>query len=223
MLAHLYAHRFDRRERRARSRMWKVLVERFLQRHVPENAFVVDVAGGYGEFATYVRARRKIVLDANPDAHEHAAPGVEVRIADARRLEDQRDLVGAVDLVFVSNFFEHLDSADDFLAVLGGCRALLKTGGCLLVLQPNFRYCFREYYDFLDHSLPVTDRSMREALGASGFAIDELVPRFLPYTTKRRPSSPRLLEVYLKLPILWRIFGAQMFVRAHAIESRTEG
>jgi SAM-dependent methyltransferase len=215
MLARLYAHRFDPGEREARSRMWNVLVERFLQRHVPEHAVVVDVAGGYGEFASHVRADRKILLDVNPDAHEQAPQGVEVRIADARRLENQADLLGTVDLVFVSNFFEHLDSADDFLAVLAGCRTLLRPGGVLLVLQPNFRYCMREYYDFLDHSLPVTDRSMREALAATGFTIDELVPRFLPYTTKGRPSSPRLLAIYLKVPLLWRIFGAQMFVRAH--------
>jgi SAM-dependent methyltransferase len=216
MLARLYANRFDAAERTAKSRMWSVLVDAFLQRHVPENATIVDVAGGYGEFAAHVRAARKIVLDANPEAQDHAAHGVEVRTADARHLEQQIDLLGTVDVVFVSNFFEHLTSAGDFLRVLAGCRALLKPGGRILVLQPNFRYCFREYYDFLDHSLPVTDRSMDEALRASGFVVDELVPRFLPFTTKGRPASPRLLALYLKLPILWRFFGAQMFVRAHA-------
>lgn len=216
MLARLYANRFDPGERTAKSRMWSVLVRRFLQRYVPQNATIVDVAGGYGEFARHVRAARKIVLDANPDAHDHIAHDVEVRTADARRLEAQHDLLGTVDIVFVSNFFEHLDSGADFLRVLAGCRALLKPGGAILILQPNFRYCYREYYDFLDHSLPVTDRSMREALVTVGFVVDELVPRFLPFTTKGRPASPRLLDIYLKLPVLWRIFGAQMFVRAHA-------
>lgn len=215
VLARLYANRFDAGERTAKSRMWSVLVDRFLQRYIPDDATVVDVAGGYGEFAAHVRAARKLVLDANPDARDHAAHGVEVRTADARNLEEQRDLVGAVDVVFVSNFFEHLESARDLLRVLAGCRALLKPGGSILVLQPNFRYCFREYYDFLDHSLPVTDRSMAEALRAAGFVVDELVPRFLPFTTKGRPASPRLLAIYLKLPFLWRFFGAQMFVRAH--------
>jgi SAM-dependent methyltransferase len=215
-LAALYAHRFDERERAAKDKLWDVLVRDFLQRYVPPDAVVVDVAGGYGEFTGHVRAKRKIVVDLNPDARAAAAVGVEVRAADARRLAEQHDLIGGVDVVFVSNFFEHLGSAEDLVTVLRGCRALLRPGGTLLVIQPNFRYAFREYYDFLDHSLPITDRSLSEALLVAGFAVDELVPRFLPFTTKGRPSSPALLRVYLRVPLLWRIFGAQIFARAHA-------
>ncbi len=214
-LARLYANRFDVNARQAKERLWAVLVDRFLQRFVPQDAVVVDVAGGYGEFAGHVRAKRAILIDLNPDARDSASSGIEVRTADVLHLTDQADLLGTVDVVFVSNFFEHLASAKDLLAVLAGCRALLKADGSLLVIQPNFRYTFREYYDFLDHSLPITDRSLREALEASGFFVDELIPRFLPFTTKGRPSAPWLLRVYLALPFVWRFFGGQMFVRAH--------
>ncbi|MDB5069225.1 MAG: Methyltransferase type 12 [Candidatus Eremiobacteraeota bacterium] len=192
-----------------------MLVERFLQRYIPHDSVVVDVAGGYGEFTSHVRAARKIIVDMNPDTHAAAAAGVEVRTVDVRFLGGERDLLGAVDVVFVSNFFEHLKSADDLLAVLAGCRSLLKEGGSLLVIQPNFRYCFREYFDFLDHSLPITDRSLTEALIASDFVIDEIVPRFLPFTTKGRATSPALLRAYLALPFAWRFFGTQLFARAH--------
>ncbi|MDB5026608.1 MAG: Methyltransferase type 11 [Candidatus Eremiobacteraeota bacterium] len=215
-LARLYANRFDPDARQAKNLLWGILVERFLQRFVPTDAVVVDIAGGYGEFAGHVRAKRTIVIDLNPDAQEAAAGEIEVRTADVLRLAEQTDLLGTVDVVFVSNFFEHLASARELLAVLAGCRALLRPGGTLLVIQPNFRYAFREYYDFLDHSLPITDRSLREALETSGFTIDELIPRFLPFTTKGRPSAPALLRVYLALPFIWRFFGGQMFVRAHA-------
>lgn len=216
-LARLYSQRFDQVDRRAKARLWGALVDAFLQRFVPADAVVVDLAGGYGEFAAHVRAKRTIVIDLNPDAREAAAEGTEVRTADVRDLRGQSDLLGIVDVVFVSNFFEHLASADDLLAVLAGVRSLLKPTGSLLVIQPNFRFCFREYYDFLDHTLPITDRSLTEALRAAGFAIDELIPQFLPFTTKRRPTSPALLRLYLALPPLWRIFGGQMFVRAHPI------
>lgn len=44
----------------------------------------------------------------------------------------------------------------------------------------------------------------------AGLRIIRLVRRFLPYTTKSRlPMSPALLELYLRLPIAWRISGAQ--------------
>lgn len=213
-LASLYASRFTEAERAAKNKLWAVLVGRFLQRYVPDDATVVDIAGGYGEFAFHVKAKRKIIVDLNPDAQHTAQSGIEVRLADARRLASEADLAGAVDVVFVSNFFEHLASKDDLLAVLAGIRALLRPGGTLLVIQPNFRYSYREYFDFLDHSLIITDRSLAEALRLSGFTIEELIPRFLPFTTKGRPSSPLLLRVYLSLRWLWPVFGAQIFARA---------
>jgi 2-polyprenyl-3-methyl-5-hydroxy-6-metoxy-1,4-benzoquinol methylase len=216
-LAQLYANRFDPDARQAKERLWAILVERFLQRYVPADALVVDVAGGFGEFAGHVHARRTIVIDLNPEARAAASGTIEVRTADVLQLADQTDLLGLVDVVFVSNFFEHLASAKELLAVLDGCRALLKPGGSMLVIQPNFRYAYREYYDFLDHALPITDRSLREALEASGFVIDELIPRFLPFTTKGRPSAPGLLRAYLAMPFVWRFFGGQMFVRAHSL------
>lgn len=213
-LTRLYDSRFDARDRAAKDRLWGVLVGSFLQRYVNPEATIVDVAGGFGEFADHVKAKRKIVLDLNPEANR-GSEDVEYRTVDVRLLPEQRDLLGIVDVVFVSNFFEHLASSDDFLRVLSGCRAILKPGGTLLAIQPNFKYCYREYYDFLDHTLPVTDGSMREALTAVGFSIDELTPQFLPFSTKGFPSSPFLLRAYLKLRPAWRIFGSQMFVRAH--------
>ena len=213
-LATLYASRFTDAQHNAKARLWSVLVDRFLQRFVPHDATVVDIAGGYGEFASHVKATRKIIIDLNPDARYPADAGVEVRLADARRLRDETDLIEAADVVFVSNFFEHLASKEELLTVLDGMYGVLRPGGTLLVIQPNFRFSYREYFDFLDHSLALTDRSLGEALRLAGFRIDELIPRFLPYTTKGRPSSPLLLRIYLSLPWLWPIFGAQTFARA---------
>ena len=82
------------------------------------------------------------------------------------------------------------------------------------MIQPNFKYAYREYYDFIDHYLPITDASLREVLQAIGYSIDELIPRFLPFTTKGRPSSPLLLKLYLKMPLAWFFLGGQMFVKA---------
>ena len=51
----------------------------------------------------------------------------------------------------------------------------------------------------------------------SRFAVDEVVPRFLPYTVKDRriPHSRRLVRMYLKLRPAWPLLGRQMLVVAH--------
>jgi 2-polyprenyl-3-methyl-5-hydroxy-6-metoxy-1,4-benzoquinol methylase len=213
-LARLYANRFKPDERVAKERLWKVLIEAFLQRRVPPDAVIVDVGGGYGEFATHVSARRRILVDLNPDAADAAAAGVEVLRADVTQLDRLTELAGTVDVVFISNLLEHLASTEAVFQTLDGCAKLLRRGGTLMIIQPNFRFAFREYYDFIDHRIPLTDRSLREIVELAGFRIDELIARFLPYSTKGRPSSPALLRLYLALPLLWRVFGAQTFVRA---------
>ena len=48
-----------------------------------------------------------------------------------------------------------------------------------------------------------------------GFTIEEVRPRFLPYTTKSRlPKSGFLLKIYLRLPPLHLLMGKQMFLVA---------
>jgi len=213
-LERLYANRFDAEASRKKGELWKVLIERFLQRYVASDGSVLDIAGGSCEFINQVRAREKHVIDLDPRVASRAAPGVRVHALDLLGDLGGWPLEGHFDHVFVSNLFEHLETRDDLVRLLRFCHASLKPGGSLLVLQPNFKYAFREYFDFIDHVLPITERSLAEALLATGFRIETLIPRFLPYTTKGRSSSPLLLRVYLGVPLLWRVFGGQIFVKA---------
>ncbi len=85
----------------------------------------------------------------------------------------------------------------------------------MLILGPNLRYTGSAYWDFFDHILPLTHFSLAEALGAGGFEVEMLIPRFLPYTAvgMRRVPLP-LVRWYLRLPIAWKLFGAQFFAVA---------
>lgn len=107
----------------------------------------------------------------------------------------------------MSNFFEHLNNKEELIQVLSFCFNRLKPEGKLLVIQPNFKYSYKEYYDFIDHHLPITDSSLEECLKAIGFSIEEIIPKFLPFSTKGRPSSTTLLKIYLKIPFLWNLMG----------------
>ena len=92
---------------------------------------------------------------------------------------------------------------------------MLRPGGRLLVLQPNLRAVGAAYWDFVDHHIALTDRSLAEAVGLSGLRVTELVPRFLPYTTRSRtPQHPLLVRLYLLCRPLWWIMGGQAWLVA---------
>ena len=133
---------------------------------------------------------------------------------DVLNLDAYTSFTEEFDRIFISNFFEHLRNKEELVEIISFCFEALKPRGSLLVIQPNFKYSYKEYYDFIDHQLPITHLSLQELLQTVGFEIDLILPRFLPFSTKGRPASPLLLKVYLKLPFLWRFLGGQMFVKA---------
>ena len=213
-LKKLYANRFDYKQQKAKLVLWKVLIDSFLQKYVSHNSVVLDIGGGYGEFINNIQAKQKYLIDLNPDAKEFANSDVKVMNIDILMAENQNLMPNFFDIIFISNFFEHLGSKEELIEVLIFCFNHLKPGGSLLVIQPNFKYSFKEYYDFIDHQLPITHISLQEIMQTIGFSIDVLIPKFLPFSTKGRPSSPMLLKVYLKFPLLWYLLGGQMFVKA---------
>lgn len=102
-------------------------------------------------------------------------------------------------------------------------RGILKPGGRMIVLQPNIRLVGSAYWDFLDHKTPLTDSSLAEAAITSGFEIEHLIPRFLPYTTKSRlPQHPALVRAYLRVPLAWRVMGKQTLLVARARSRKRE-
>lgn len=198
-----------------RRRMWRLLCAEFFQRWVPPRSVVLEVGAGYCEFINAIAAGRKIAVDLNPDTRRHAGPGVEVLTAPSTDLAALA--TASVDVAFASNFFEHL-SRPDIVQTMREVARVLRPGGRFLILQPNWRYCYRDYWMFFDHVTALDHHSLVEALETSGFRAVETIPRFLPYTTKSRlPKSLALLRIYLRLPLAWRLFGGQAFVVAEPL------
>lgn len=217
MLEHLsdiYSKRFTSRERERKTEIWKILVSEFFQKYVPVRGVVLDLGSGHGEFINNIIAQRRIAIDLNPESADLMAPGVEFLETPSTNLSQV--VPQSVDTVFTSNFFEHLPDADSLIATLKECRRVLKVDGTLVVMMPNIKYVKEDFWDYLDHSLPLSDRSMLEALEIARFAPLAVFPRFLPYTIKHRKHEPPLflLRIYLKARWLWPIFGKQMLITA---------
>lgn len=210
----LYRNRFPSEMLARRQAVWKTLCRLWFQRWIPEDARVLEIAPGYCEFINNIRAAERVAVDLNPETRHHAALGVVVYQCSAERLGKEIPLRN-FDVAFMSNFLEHCRSRDHLLDVLRAVGASLKEGGRLMILGPNFRYCYREYFDYFDHYLPLTEKAIVEALHLTGFSVELVKPRTLPFTFRSRlPSWPWLVSLYLRCPFLARFFGAQFFVVA---------
>jgi SAM-dependent methyltransferase len=174
---------------------------------------VVDIGAGYCEFINNIRCARKIAVDLNPEVRRRANPDVEVLNESCTAIASLP--AASVDVVFMSNFLEHLPDKALVLETFREARRLLRPGGRVIVLQPNIRFLYAEYWDFFDHHTPLSDRSLVEGLQLAGLAPTLVIPRFLPYTTKSRlPKAPWLIRAYLRVPLAWRILGKQALVVA---------
>jgi SAM-dependent methyltransferase len=208
----IYRNRFPREILARRSAVWRVLCQSWFARYIPEGASVLEVAAGYCEFINNTSAEQRVAVDLNRETRLYASPDVTVHEIAAERLCEvvPRD---HFDAAFMSNFLEHCRTREQVLDVLRAVWTALKPGGRVLILGPNFRFCPRDYYDYFDHHLPLTEKSVAEALELAGFKVESAQPRTLPFTFRSRlPSWPWLVWLYLQLPWIWRFFGAQFFV-----------
>ena len=190
--------------------LWRTLVTHFFQPQIPAESCVLELGAGYGNFINNVRAARRIAQDQWPEFSRHLAPEVESHVGPVTDLSFLED--ASVDFAFASNLFEHV-SQDDFASVLAQLRRKLKPQGSLTLLQPNYRYAFKEYFDDYTHITPYSHLSICDFLHANSYDVIRCVPRFLPLTLKSRLKvSPFLIRLYLLSPI--KPLGKQMLVQA---------
>jgi SAM-dependent methyltransferase len=193
-----------------RELLWRTLYRYYFSRMIKPGDCVLELGAGYGYFINEVAARRRIAVDSWEGFSKHLAPGVDSHVGDVTDLSFLRP--SSVNFVFASNLFEHI-SQDVFGSVLERLKSVLAPGGTLNLLQPNYFYAYREYFDDYTHRTVYTHRSICDFLEAHGYDVIECHPRFLPLTVKSRlPVSPMLIRLYLTLP--WKPLGKQMFIRA---------
>jgi len=193
----------------ARERLWRVLCG-YLEKDFRRHAAVLEIGGAYCHFINNVKAAKKHVVDLFPELPQHAAPDVTAHVQSCTNLDIFPP--GSFDVVFASNLFEHLtreELADTLAAVL----RVLSEDGKLLIIQPNFKYSYRIYFDDYTHVQIFTETGLHDLLVASGFHCEKVIGRFLPFSLKSSgPKWAWVLRLYLALP--WRPLAGQMYIVA---------
>jgi len=212
----MYASRFGGKSA-YRKRVWHELCS-FFAKWIPAGGTVLDLGCGHCEFINRVECRQKFGMDLNPDSAESAAPEVKIIRQDCS--DDWRVPACSLDVVFTSNFFEHLPSKTALERTLSQAYQALAPGGRIIALGPNIKYLPGHYWDFLDHYLPLTERSLSELLIKCGFRIELCLKQFLPYTMSDGKEYPMwMVRTYLAFPMAWPIFGKQYLI----VASKPEG
>ena len=208
----IYERRFAGSEEQ-REKVWRLLTRHFFQHWVRSTDVVLDVGAGYCEFINNIQAGAKYALDLNPATAAQAGGDVKVLSQDVTAAWSLA--ADSVDVVFSSNFFEHLPSKDALQHCLREIHRVLRPGGHLLAMGPNIRFCYDVYWDFFDHFLPLSDRSLAEAMAIAGLQVERSIPRFLPFTMKGKTPPPApLIRLYLGLPVFWKLLGKQFLLMA---------
>ena len=207
VLGAVYRERFGDSDDMARAAVW-VELGRYLQRYIPPDARVLDIACDRGYLIRNLHAREKVATDVR-DMSGCMPPDVRFVQSDGLSLADALP-DDHFDVITMSNFLEHLPSGDAVIEQFRVCRRLLRPGGRVVVLQPNIALTKGAYWDFIDHKTALTDRSLVEAASLAGFAQRTLIKRFIPYSTKSRlPKAGMLVRGYLRFRPAWLLMGKQ--------------
>ena len=189
--------------------LWRTLYHSYFSKLISPNDCVLELGAGYGHFINTVTARRRVALDHWEGFAEYLGPGIESHTGDVADLSFMS--AGSVNFAFASNLFEHV-SLEAFARVLNQLRTLLADGGTLNIVQPNYYFAYREYFDDYTHRTVYSHISICDFLEANGFSVIECQPRFLPLTIKSRlPVWPLLVRLYLACP--WKPLAKQMLIR----------
>jgi ubiquinone/menaquinone biosynthesis C-methylase UbiE len=196
-----------------RNQVWEVLTRDYFQQFIPPDSVILELGCGWGEFINNIRAGQKHAMDLNADTASKLNPGITLHAQDCSLPWTIGE--GALDVVFTSNFLEHLADKNQLATVLEQAYRCLQPGGRMLCLGPNIKYTGGEYWDFWDHHIPLTDASLGEILELTGFRVTRRIPRFLPFSMATGFRPPLIfLKTYLRLPFAWPIFGKQFFIVA---------
>ena len=211
-LSQIYELRFSGHEE-YRTKVWQILVNNFFNKWIRSDFEILDLGCGYGEFINQVNCSARYAMDLNPRTIDHLDKEIIFYEQDCSMPWELKP--SSLDLVFTSNFFEHLPNKSTLDSTVRNIYKALKPNGLLIAMGPNISILKGRYWDFWDHHVALSEQSISELLEINRFKIKKSVSQFLPYNMVRVKKRPLfLLKLYLKMPLAWKIFGKQFLVTA---------
>ena len=209
----IYEYRFKGVDTAKKNTVWKALSEWLYNGYLNKPNAVLDPAGGLCEFINHVPAKEKWTVDIEEDfITRHANKDVKIIVGSNLEVPLPEN---HFDAVFISNFLEHLHSQEEVAHLLTRMHASLKRGGRIAVMGPNFRYCYKDYFDFADHTVVLSELGVAEHLYGAGFDIVKINPQFLPLSFRSGgflPVTSFTVNTYLNVPMAWKVMGKQFLV-----------
>jgi ubiquinone/menaquinone biosynthesis C-methylase UbiE len=188
-------------------------IARFVYKKLGKPHIILDPAAGKCELINAIQGEEKWAVDLNDYfIKKYVAPGIRIVVGDILKVQLPQNYF---DGVFISNFLEHLNSQEEVAAFLEKMYRSIKPGGRIAIMGPNFKYAYRSYFDFADHTVILSELGVAEHLYGAGFELENIHPRFLPLSFRGgMPVSRFLVKTYLSMPFTWKIFGKQFLVVA---------
>ena len=209
-LTQIYEKRFSGHEN-YRNRVWKILIHDFFSKWVKSTDHVLDLGCGYGEFINHISCEVRHAMDLNPKTRLLLDNNIIFHEQDCSK--PWKIESNSLDLVFTSNFFEHLPNKETLNRTMGEIKNVLKPGGQLIAMGPNISVLEGKYWDFWDHHVALSDQSLCELLDIHDFTIEKSFSKFLPYNMVRVRERPLfMISLYLRFQFLWKLFGKQFLI-----------
>ena len=195
----------------SRAVLWGVLTD-YLSRYIAPEARVLELGAGYCYWINSIRAKVKVAVDLWEELPQYAAPDVTPVLHDlSQGLAPFKE--HQFTAVLASNVLEHFEPAQALQLAAETYRVLVPLGR-FIIIQPNFCYAYRHYFDDYTHRSIFTHVSLPTLLKSQGFQIEVVRPKFMPYSLRdsRFPVRPWLIRAYLKSP--FKPFAGQMLIIA---------
>ena len=190
-----------------RTVVWRAIAE-YLQHYINENSSILEIGAGYCDFRNQIKVKEKYAIDSNSQSKAYAAKDVSFINVSINEFSINKKF----DYIFASNFFEHF-TIEELQIIIPKLKDLLTNNGKIIIIQPNYFYAYRNYWDDYTHKTAFSHSSLSDFFVEQGFKMLQVKKKFLPFSFKSKlPASYFLTKLYLSSPI--KPFAKQFFIIA---------